>query len=184
MSHFYRTTRESNEVARDAFEAAIAMDPSFALAHAGLSINYSTAVTLGFSATPQEDLEKGMTHAEQAVRLDDREAAAQTAFGRLAIITGRTDVAIPALEKAVSLNPNFPLAHYCLGFSHNWLGNAAGAVAPMDVALRLSPRDPIKWTFHMIKAFALGRLGESDAAIENGLEAVRNAPDQYGRTSA
>ena len=46
QEHENRVTREDNEIAAEAYKKAIALDPNYASAHAGLSRVYSQRATL------------------------------------------------------------------------------------------------------------------------------------------
>ena len=54
-------------------------------------------------------------------------------------------------------------------------GRAEEAIASHDEAIRLSPRDPIMWTFMASKAIALIMLGRYDEGLEWSLKAQRQA---------
>ena len=64
-------------------------------------------------------------------------------------------------QRAVELNPSLAVAHFGLGHAPMLLGQAEQGVAEFDVAIRLSPRDPVLWAFECTKAHALIILGDT-----------------------
>jgi Flp pilus assembly protein TadD len=70
-------------------------------------------------------------------------ASAWLAIGRLASRSGDQDQAVAAYQEALALNPNDPQALYDLGVSWLRAGDPAGAVAPLEHAVRLLPEDEL-----------------------------------------
>ena len=83
-------------------------------------------------------------------------------------------MAIGEMQTAIALNPNFAWGHYGLGFAyHTGAGQVEQALSHYDTALRLSPRDPMRWTMLMMKGSALRFLGRHDEAIAHGRQACQ-----------
>lgn len=96
------------------FEEAIARDPQFARAYAGL------ADALMFSPSPEgtrmELTEKAREKANQAIRLDPQLAEPQASLGLIAINSDWDFVAGEShLRRAIDLDPNYATAHHWLG---------------------------------------------------------------------
>jgi tetratricopeptide (TPR) repeat protein len=66
----------------------------------------------------------------------------------------------------VELSPNFALAHYTLGFVRVQAGEAQAAIDASDVALQLSPYDPLLFAMMATRALALARLKRFEEASE------------------
>ena len=179
MTQFHQATKETNIEARRSLEAAIAADPEFALAYAGLAMTCLTDVNMGFTSDPDAALVQGQEIALKAVELDDKDAHAHIAWGRLSGLSGKGDLAVGALEKAIALNANLPFAHYSLGMMQNWLGNTAQALPHADTAIRLSPRDPLLWTFHVLRSVCLTFEGRAEEAIESAKDSIREGPNMF-----
>jgi Tfp pilus assembly protein PilF len=97
--------------ARDAFQQAIALDPEYAPAYAGLSETYSSLAYLTFVPT-MEASEAAMTAARRAVALDPELPEAHTAVGwtkTLFAIDLRT--AEQDFIRAIELGPSFAPAY-------------------------------------------------------------------------
>lgn len=69
MYHWNKRTEERARLALDAFQAALDIEPDYALAHAGLSLAYRFLFSQGFD-TSGEILENALTHADRALELD------------------------------------------------------------------------------------------------------------------
>lgn len=93
------------------------------------------------------------------------------------MLAGDHELALAPIERAVARNPNSALAHLFRGVSLKGLDRDTEALAEIDLAMRLSPRDPGLWSFH----FWLGRcqrdLGDLDAAVRSFRQAIGERPD-------
>jgi len=126
------------------YEQAIARDPNYALAYAGLAEAY--AILPAYTATaPLEALVKAKTAALKALQLDERLADAHTALGLLLCI-GDFDMAgsISEFQRAIALNPNYATAHHWYGNGPLLaLGRFEEAIAEGKRAVELDPLSPI-----------------------------------------
>ncbi len=81
---------------------------------------------------------------------------------------------IGEMQTAIAINPNFARGHFGLGWAcHYGAGQLEQALPHFDVALRLSPRDPLRWTTLMFKGSALRALGRHDEAIAHCRQACQ-----------
>jgi DNA-binding SARP family transcriptional activator/TolB-like protein len=168
--HMYRFNRADNERARHFFQKAVALDPTFSRAHAGLSFTHFQNVFQGWSA-PAPGIDRAFAAAGQSLMADDRDPAAHWAMGRALWLRGHQDQAVAELESAVDLSPNFALAHYTLAFVHSQGGDPAAAIRFSDHSRRLSPFDPLLFGMLGARAMALVRLGCFDEAAEWAVKA-------------
>ena len=126
------------------YEQAIAHDPNYALAYAGLADAY--AVLPAYTATaPRDVLPKAKTAALKALQLDDKLAEAHTALAWLLCI-GDLDMArsISEFQRAIALNPNYATAHHWYGNGPlTALGRFDEAIAEGKRAVELDPLSPI-----------------------------------------
>jgi len=126
------------------YEQAIARDPNYALAYAGLAEAY-VLLPVYTGTAPQEAFPKAKTAALKALQLDDRLAEAHTALALL-LHAGDFDMSgsISEFQRAIAQNPNYATAH-------QWYGNgplaARGrfdeAMAEGKRAAELDPLSPI-----------------------------------------
>jgi TolB-like protein/DNA-binding SARP family transcriptional activator len=171
--HMYRFTEADNDEARRWFQRAIARDPTFSRAYAGLSFtHWQNAFT--FKPTQrQPETDRAFDAAGRGLQADPQDPAAHWAFGRALWLRKEEAASLNALNEAVALSPSFAIAHYTRGFVESQTGDAAVAVHATDVARQLSPFDPMLYAMCCARAFALIRLGSYDEAAEWAIRAAR-----------
>ncbi len=112
-----KRTGQDLKIACDYFQQAIAIDPHYATAYAGLAESY-ILIPLFDAGSPQDYFPKAKAAAERAIELQETSAEAHTALGLLLCFS---DVNFAQSEKefkrAIQLNPNYATAHH-------WFGNA------------------------------------------------------------
>jgi TolB-like protein/Tfp pilus assembly protein PilF len=112
-----KRTGQDLKTACDYFQQAIAIDPNYATAYAGLAESY-ILIPLFDAGSPQDYFPKAKAAAERAIELQETSAEAHTA---LALLFCFSDVNFSQSEKefkrAIELNPNYATAHH-------WYGNA------------------------------------------------------------
>jgi adenylate cyclase len=175
--HTYKTTKRDNEEARSIFHKAVERDPNFALAHAGIALTCQTDVLQGFADNPAERLAQGLAAGEHAVALDDKDGFTHFVLGRVFALAGQGDHAIAELERSVALNPSFAHGYHGLGFTLNWYGRAADGIPKLDMAMRLSPHDPMLWSMQGTRAHCCNNLENYDEAEEWAHKAINTLVD-------
>jgi adenylate cyclase len=177
--HSYKTTKEDNKEARNLFHESVERDPNFALAHAGIAFNCYIEVMQGFGDDPTEWLAAGLAAGEQAVALDDKDGFTHYALGRVLGLAGQGDRAIAEMEKSVALNPSFAHGYHGLGYFLTWYGRAADGIPMLDMAMRLSPHDPILWAMQTYRAFCCINIKNYDEAAAWARKARNSRSDQF-----
>ena len=127
---------------------------------------------LGFTDAPGESLEAALSTAKKALALDDKDAVAYFALGRVYMMYGKQDAAVAELETAIALSPNFAQAHVGLGATLILSGRLDEAAEALDKAIRLSPRDPLLWGTMGWRSLACILLQQHEAATEWARRAV------------
>ncbi|HTI01166.1 MAG TPA: BTAD domain-containing putative transcriptional regulator [Acidisoma sp.] len=168
--HMYRFNRADNERAQHFFETAVALDPTFSRAHAGLSFTHFQNAFQGWNERAAE-IDRAFAAAGQSLMADDRDPAAHWAMGRALWLRGHQDQSVAEVETAVDLSPNFAIAHYTLAFIHCQGGDPEAAIRFSDHSRRLSPFDPLLFAMLGARAMALVRLGRFEEAADWALKA-------------
>ena len=163
--HMYRFERTDNDRARQFFEMAVLLDPTFARAYAGLSFTHWQSAFQGWAPREQE-IDLAFDFAGQSMMADDRDPSAHWAMGRALWLRGRQDQSVAELGTAVDLSPNFALGYYSLAFVHAQAGDAQAAIGAADHSRHLSPYDPMLFAMLASRALALVRLGNLAEAAE------------------
>jgi tetratricopeptide (TPR) repeat protein len=171
--HMYRFTERDNDEAQRLFQRAIALDPTFSRAYAGLSFtHWQNAFT--FKPTQrQPETDRAFDAAGRGLQADPQDPAAHWAYGRALWLRKEEAASLNAINEAVTLSPSFAIAHYTRGFVESQTGDAAVAVHATDVARQLSPFDPMLYAMCCARAFALVRLGKYDEAADWAIRAAR-----------
>ena len=121
------------------FQQAIALDPNFALAYAGLAYAYAPLSDLS-SLQPRELMLKAKEAALHALSLDDQLVEAHTALGYI-LFEYDYDFAGAEREfkRAIELNPNDSDAHRAYGELLTYLGRREASLAELRRALEIDP---------------------------------------------
>ena len=151
------------------FNQAIAKDPNYALAYAGLADSYLLLPNYG-SASTQEAVPPARAALKKALELDDSLAEAHASSGLLDLIEVRLDRAINELERAIELKPNYATAHHWLMFSHLALGHFDPAIAEGKRALELDPLSLIINADFAWAYFCARRFDEAERQARKTLE--------------
>jgi len=161
--HMYRFTHFENETARQFFEMAVRLDPTFARAHAGLSFTYWQSAFQNWGDRRQHAA-RALESAGRGLIVDEHDPAAHWAMGRALWLSGRHDEAIGELRQTVDLSPNFALGHYTLAFVHSQSGDPLSAIEAADHSRLLSPFDPLLFGMLGSRSMAHVRLRQFDEA--------------------
>ena len=111
--------------------------------------------------------------------LDPYDPFANMALGRSLMQGGVPDDGIVWMDRSVSLSPSFAKGHYSRGLIDCLAGRTDEARLGVDLAIGLSPLDPLLAPMLMIKAYTFMMDGEYAAARDLSLRAVRITQSHY-----
>ena len=177
--HNYRFTEADLQLAKKYFKEAIAADPKFAQAYAGLAHNCYWMGLFGIAADLAGTLNEGLELARHAVSLDDEEPMGHFAMGRVQTLRRQYDSALSEFRRAIDLNASFAHAHYGLGWALTLYGRPEEALSSMDTALRLNPRDPLIFTYYSGRSVALLFVGRAEEAAEAAWRSTRGGMTNF-----
>jgi len=171
-----KRTPRGFEQAIECFEQAIAKDPTYARAYAGLADSY--ALLSGYTQTPQtESMPKARAAALKALELDEGLAEAHTS---LALITENYDwdwrTAEKEYRRAIELNPNYATAHHWYAEFLSWQGRFDEAFAESERARQLDPLSLIIATDHAAILFYSRQYDRAIAQCRIVLDMEPNFP--------
>jgi len=164
--HLYRFLADDNALAMRYFQQAIEIDPNFAASHAGLAYAHHLAVIEAFTGDPATSLDAALKAARCAVALDDKDAVSFGVLARILTMRHEHDAAITASQMASDLNPNVAQVRFAHAFALVFADRMEEAIDELDQATRLSPRDPLLWSFMTVRAWALSALGRHAEVVE------------------
>jgi adenylate cyclase len=170
-----RQNPESNALARQLAEEAIALDPKYAGAYSILASTHQMDVWLGTSKSPKDSIAKAIELLQKSIIMDDTNAAAHALLGWIFSMTGQHDKAVAEGEKAVALNPNSADSHIMFGKILTFAGRYEESIPELKTAIRLNPIPPSGYLYSLGISYAL--TGHLDEAITWGEKAVRREPN-------
>ncbi len=178
LQHVYRFNRQDNAAAAALFQRAIARDPAFARAHAGLSFVHFQSAFMRHTDDLAREVDLARRFAARAVELDAMDPFVNFAMGRTHWLLGDLDGALPWLERATALSPNYAQGIYARGWTETLAGQAIEGRGHVDLAMRLSPLDPLYYGMLGTRAFTHMVLGE-DALAAGWAERAARAPGAH-----
>ena len=169
-------TNEDNARAREMFERAIELDPTFAGAYAQLSYSHFRDWRYQWSKDPQA-LEWALEAAQKAVALDDSLPLAYMYLGWAYVWKKQYEQAIAEAERAIALDPNFAEGYVRLGQILNLAGRPEEGINMVKKAMSLDPHYPPYYLFFLGYCYyVMGQYEEAIAALKRSL--ARN-PDHF-----
>lgn len=156
--------------APEMFRRAIALDPDYAHAHAGLAD--SLVGLLIWRLLKPDALEEATSAAKRALELAPELAEAHVARANTLSLAGDNQGAIAAFQRAVELNPELYEAHYYFGRHCYAHGEHARAIEEFEAAHRVRPDEFQALTLASNAADSLGDKARGDALIRRALPAA------------
>jgi serine/threonine protein kinase/TolB-like protein/Tfp pilus assembly protein PilF len=164
---YSKQTPESLARSIPRFEEALALDPSFALAHIGLAEAW---LALAYFQHPGELYAKARGFTEQALALDPRLGEAHAALGSLQLYQDwNWEAAARSLDRALELNPRCVESFPCFVHIRDVVGEFESAVAYVRLALRYDPESAALQHELGCTLYYAGRYEDS---VEQSLEAL------------
>ncbi len=172
--HLARRTGPEARLALANYEAAVRLDPGFGRAWARIGLVYYLFVDWAwpFADLPTDSLlARGFEADDSALALDSASADAWMVRGSLladrnpATLSG----AVPALERAVRLEPRNAEAWHLLGVTLRSLRRDGEAVAALDRALQLDPLRVVTLTNLALTNEYLGRPDLAERLLDSAL---------------
>ncbi len=171
-----KRTIESYDSAEANYQRAIQLDPDYALAYSGIADCYSLPP---FKGLPElEAIAFAKTYANKALSIDSTLSEALTTIG---FIQSAFDydwaISKRTLEKAIELNPNYPMAHVFYGNLLQYTGeNTEEGINEIRKALNL---DPLSASLNWILGRNYYYAHKYDSAYEQLKKTLTLFPDYW-----
>jgi len=168
----FRFTREGKEKAIQYFNRAIALDPGYAIAWAGLADAYTTASD--WVLPPRDALPKAEAAARKALSFDDRLAETHGSLAHALMHQWKLTDAGAEFRRALSLNPNQTATYFAYAEYLTALDRYDDASRSIAQALKLDPLSPALLTMAI---WPLYLKGDYRAGLQAGQAAAQVDPD-------
>ena len=178
LQHMYRFNRTDNAAATALFQQAVSLDPGFARAHAGLSFVHFQTAFMGYTDDLPGEIAQARRCAMRGLELDPLEPFANFAMGRTYWLEGDLEGGLAWLERATSVNPNYAQGIYAQAWTESLAGRGLEGRGHVDLAMRLSPLDPLYYAMLATRAFTHLAQGE-DAEAAHWAERAARAPGAH-----
>ena len=144
------------------FRQAVAADPNYALAWAGLADSYVVAAGYGRLIPPDQSLPLADQASQKAIELDDTSSDAHVARGNALANAWKWSAAEPEFRRAIELNPNNANAHYFYAFNYLMpMNHLEEALDQFRLALALDPLAAIVKTNYALTLMDAHKYPES-----------------------
>jgi tetratricopeptide (TPR) repeat protein len=164
LQHMYRFNAPDAQAAATHFRRALQLDPGLVRAHAGLSFVHFQAAFMNQTDDRPRESALARQHAERAVELDPLDPFANFTMGRSFWLDGDLEGSGEWLARATHISPSFAQGLYALGWKEVLCGQPLAARRNNDLAMRLSPFDPMYYAMLGVQAFSCLAQGDDEQA--------------------
>ncbi|MBP1873929.1 TolB-like protein/class 3 adenylate cyclase/Flp pilus assembly protein TadD [Ensifer adhaerens] len=160
-------TRLANAAGRNLAEAAVAIEPDYAAAHALIAFTRVLDYINDWSAEPEQSLRTGRALAERAVAMAPDQPEGHFALSIACMWMRELDRAQDEAHLGLALAPNSVQLHMALAHAQIFSGDPKAALAELDISMRLDPLYPeLLLQFLADAHFSLGAYETAILAIE------------------
>ena len=154
------------------FEDALRIDPDNSQASVGLGQALTLLYRNRWDPEPAKVLARADEAATRAISTAPNYAQAHYVKAEVLGLSRRFDAALAAYDSAIALDRNHTVAY--VGRARNLvaIGRAADALAPVEKAIRLSPRDPELYVWYFVLCHANTHLARDAQAIDWCLKSI------------
>jgi TolB-like protein/Tfp pilus assembly protein PilF len=160
LQHMYRFNRKDNATATALFQQAVAQDPRFARAHAGLSFVHFQTAFMRHTDDVAGETDLARRFALRGLELDPLDPFVNFTMGRSFWLVGDLETGLAWLERATSISPNYAQGIYARAWTETLAGRGREGRAHVDLAMRLSPLDPLHYA--MLGTRAITHMAEGE----------------------
>ncbi len=168
--YWYKLNPEGLQKAIEYFQQALEKDPAYAPAYAGLADSYNLLAFFNVFP-PREVMPKAKAAAVKALELDDNLAEAHVSLGWAGFTY---DLDWPAagkyFDRAIVLNPAYPLAHSYYSLYLSALGRPEEGLTEAKRALDLDPVSPAINHYVVVQLYLARRFDEAIEQCRKTLE--------------
>ena len=153
LQHLYRFNRRDNDVAADLFQRAVVLEPTFARAHAAVSFVHFQTAFMHYTNDLDGAVDQARRSAERGLELDPLDPFVNFTMGRTYWLEGDLETSLGWLERATDISPHYAQGVYARAWTEALAGQAGAGREHVDLAMRLSPLDPLHYAMLATRSF-------------------------------
>jgi tetratricopeptide (TPR) repeat protein len=153
---------------------AVALDPLFARAHAGLSFIHFQTAFMRYTDDIAGETNQARRFAERGLELDPLDPFVNFTMGRTYWLEGDLESSLGWLERATTISPHYAQGVYARAWTEALAARGNEARLHVDLAMRLSPLDPLRYGMLGARAFTHMAVGEDVEAADWAERAARS----------
>jgi adenylate cyclase len=164
LPHMQARMPEGARLAIPLLEEALRLEPDYPTAHAHLAWCREWCFTRG--GLDEADKTEALFHARKAIASEMDDAAGLAVAGWvIMVLTKEHELALSAIERALSLNASCATAHYFAALTNAFADKSEIAAFHANRALRLSPFDPSAFEAHLAVGIGAIRAEDYEEAV-------------------
>jgi adenylate cyclase len=175
ISLMHRASQQDFDRSREALDAVIDRHSRAATARAWLAKWHILKIIRGISDSPDTDMRLALDQTRRALDVEPDNALTLAVEGHAYCqLVGDFSAADTRLSRALAVNPNEPMAWLFKSVLSTMWGSAEESVTEVDYAAALSPVDPLRYYFDMLRAAALLTNNDHGQAIAFATQSLRS----------
>jgi adenylate cyclase len=175
-------TQQNLDSAAELATRAIEISPDYSLAYGVRALALGYRAYTAWSADWLKDARQCSADIKRALSLSSDDPTVLFLVGCASNFMGRHRTALTHLERAVQLNPNLAMAHATLTNVYASVDRPIEGLQHIEIAFRLSPRDPMAGLFYGSQAlcnFVAGKFETAVSCAERGININPGLVDNY-----
>ena len=161
------------------FEDALRIDPENSQARVGLAQALIVVYRNRWDPEPAKVLARADEAATRVIAAAPNYAHAHYVKAEVLGLSNGFDAALATYDRAIALDRNHAAAYVGRARNLNVIGRAADALAPVEKAIRLSPRDPELYVWYFVLCHANTHLARDAQAIDWCLKSIATGKTYY-----
>jgi adenylate cyclase len=157
--------RSAFEQSIEYFNNAIALDPGYGAAYAGLAMAHNLDFHNHFTDDGTRALEIAAGFADKGVKLSPNDPFVRFVAAVIATFRGDFGRAATEVDAALVLNPNSAFAHGTRGMVDVYSGDSLSAIPQLEKAMRLDPASAQHYLHFLGTAYLIAGTYEAAAAL-------------------
>jgi DNA-binding winged helix-turn-helix (wHTH) protein/TolB-like protein/Flp pilus assembly protein TadD len=163
-----------NDRARERYRRAIALDPNFGRAYAGLALTFAADYRNQWTDDPAAALERAREMAQTALQIDPEIPEVYWVLAYVSAQRRDRPKALSLLRKAISVDQSFADAYALMGGIETYIGRPTETLELLRAAIRLNP--DAGYLYFLLLGRAYFYLGDWEQARINLNEALVHNP--------